>query len=65
MELSASVFVYCKNRGEENTRNQTRFSDLGELEQSAAAFPHDDAVVLSPSILSLIFLSIYVLYAVL
>ncbi|PON87068.1 Basic-leucine zipper transcription factor [Trema orientale] len=36
-------------RGDECSRNQTRFSDLGELEHSAAAFTHDDAVDLSPS----------------
>ncbi|XP_015895683.2 transcription factor TGA2.3 isoform X2 [Ziziphus jujuba] len=46
--LYSHSFIYF--RGEENTRNQTRFSDLGELEQSAAAFPHDDAVVLSPNV---------------
>ncbi|KAM1315058.1 hypothetical protein ACFX13_018989 [Malus domestica] len=35
-------------RRDDSDRNQTRFTDLGELEQSATAFPHDDAVVLSP-----------------
>ncbi|RVW45510.1 Transcription factor HBP-1b(c1) [Vitis vinifera] len=35
-------------RGDESSRNQTRFPDLGELEQSAA-FHHDDAVDLSSS----------------
>ncbi|CBI27049.3 unnamed protein product, partial [Vitis vinifera] len=34
--------------GDESSRNQTRFPDLGELEQSAA-FHHDDAVDLSSS----------------
>ncbi|KAM0970699.1 hypothetical protein ACFX15_018143 [Malus domestica] len=36
-------------RRDDSDRNQTRFTDLGELEQSATAFPHDDVVVLSPS----------------
>ncbi|XP_070669674.1 transcription factor PERIANTHIA-like isoform X2 [Malus domestica] len=36
-------------RRDDSDRNQTRFTDLRELEQSATAFPHDDAVVLSPS----------------
>ncbi|XP_009336601.2 transcription factor TGA2.3 isoform X1 [Pyrus x bretschneideri] len=36
-------------RGDDSDRNQTRFTDLGELEQSATVFPHDDVVVLSPS----------------
>ncbi|BBG94447.1 bZIP transcription factor family protein, partial [Prunus dulcis] len=41
--------VLCKNRGDDTNRNQTRFTDLGELEQSATVFPHDDAVDLIPS----------------
>ncbi|XP_017971464.1 PREDICTED: transcription factor HBP-1b(c38) isoform X2 [Theobroma cacao] len=37
-------------RGEDcNSRHQTRFSDLGELDHPASAFQHDDAVDLSPS----------------
>ncbi|OMP06789.1 hypothetical protein COLO4_07887 [Corchorus olitorius] len=37
-------------RGDDcNSRNQARFSDLGELDHPAAAFHHDDAVDLSPS----------------
>ncbi|XP_021299702.1 transcription factor TGA2.3 isoform X2 [Herrania umbratica] len=37
-------------RGEDcNSRHQTRFSDLGELDHPAPAFQHDDAVDLSPS----------------
>ncbi|KAB2053301.1 hypothetical protein ERO13_A12G169200v2 [Gossypium hirsutum] len=37
-------------RGDDcNSRNQTRFPDLGELDHSAAAFHHDDAFDLSPS----------------
>ncbi|CAL2232245.1 unnamed protein product [Prunus armeniaca] len=36
-------------RGDDTNRNQTRFTDLGELEQSATVFPHDDAVDLIPS----------------
>ncbi|XP_065880569.1 transcription factor TGA2.2 [Euphorbia lathyris] len=35
--------------GEDRTRNQTRFSDLGELDHPAPAFHQDDAVDLSPS----------------
>ncbi|KAL5553484.1 hypothetical protein UlMin_040885 [Ulmus minor] len=35
--------------GDECNRNQTRFSDLGELDHSASAFPRDDAVDLIPS----------------
>lgn len=70
MELSASVSVLLENRGDENSRNETRFSDLGELEQSAAAFTHDDAVVLSSSILSLsliarLYINIYDIYIIL
>ncbi|KAK4410338.1 Transcription factor PERIANTHIA [Sesamum angolense] len=48
--------VYCHShspfylRGEEGGRNGPRFTDLGELEQSAGhAFHHDDAVNLSRS----------------
>ncbi|KAL1551237.1 transcription factor HBP-1b(c38)-like isoform X1 [Salvia divinorum] len=48
--------VYCHSqspfylRGEEGGRNGARFSDLGELEQSAGnGFHHDDAVNLSRS----------------
>lgn len=52
---------YEKNRGDECSRNQTRFSDIGELEHSAAAaFPHDDAVDLSPSIPFALLLYIYI-----
>ncbi|KAG4116490.1 hypothetical protein ERO13_D12G172500v2 [Gossypium hirsutum] len=37
-------------RGDDcNSRNQTRFPDLGELDHPAAAFHHDDAFDLSPS----------------
>ncbi|XP_022725632.1 transcription factor TGA2.3-like [Durio zibethinus] len=37
-------------RGDDcNSRHQTRFSDLGELDHRAAAFHHDDAVDLSSS----------------
>ncbi|CAL8994925.1 unnamed protein product [Prunus brigantina] len=36
-------------RGDDTNRNQTRFTDLGELEQSATVFPHDEAVDLIPS----------------
>ncbi|XWS64332.1 hypothetical protein CRYUN_Cryun06bG0177400 [Craigia yunnanensis] len=36
-------------RDECNSRQQTRFSDLGELDHPAAAFHHDDTVDLSPS----------------
>jgi transcription factor TGA len=51
-----------KNRGEDiNSRNQTRFADLGELHQPAPVFPHDDAVDLSSSIHYLLFLSLAVL----
>ncbi|KAF3431820.1 hypothetical protein FNV43_RR26556 [Rhamnella rubrinervis] len=46
--LYSRSFIYF--RGNEDTRNETRFSDLGELEQSAATFPHDDAVVLSSNV---------------
>jgi hypothetical protein len=45
--------IYVLNRGDGSGRDQTHFTDLGELEQSAAAFHHDDAVDLSPSILFL------------
>ncbi|KAJ7943189.1 Transcription factor like [Quillaja saponaria] len=49
----ANSDLYCHSsfflRGDESSRNHTRFSDIGELEQSAAAFPHDDAVDLSSS----------------
>ncbi|XP_059649462.1 transcription factor TGA2.3-like [Cornus florida] len=47
--------MYCHSPflvlgGDESGRNQTRFADLGELEQSAAGFHHqDDAVDLSTS----------------
>ncbi|XP_012082055.1 transcription factor TGA2.3 isoform X2 [Jatropha curcas] len=45
--------MYCHSsfflRAEDNSRNQTRFADLGELDQSAPAFTHDDAVDLSRS----------------
>ncbi|CAL5350106.1 unnamed protein product [Camellia sinensis] len=43
--------MYCHSsylRGDENARNNMRFADLGELDQSAA-FHHDDAVDLSRS----------------
>ncbi|KAM0993300.1 hypothetical protein FF2_008891 [Malus domestica] len=50
---STNPEFYCHSsfysRGDDSDRNQMRFTDLGELEQSATAFPHDDAVVLSPS----------------
>ncbi|KAJ8760759.1 hypothetical protein K2173_018717 [Erythroxylum novogranatense] len=36
-------------RGQDDRRNQTRFADLGQLDQPASAFPEDDAVDLSPS----------------
>ncbi|KAB1221034.1 Transcription factor PERIANTHIA [Morella rubra] len=36
-------------QGDGSGRDQTRFADLGELEQSAAAFHHEDAVDLSPT----------------
>ncbi|XP_062158513.1 transcription factor TGA2.3 isoform X1 [Alnus glutinosa] len=45
--------LYCHSsyfhRGDGSGRDQTHFTDLGELEQSAAAFHHDDAVDLSPT----------------
>ncbi|XP_038705996.1 transcription factor HBP-1b(c38) isoform X2 [Tripterygium wilfordii] len=45
--------MYCQPsfffRGEDGVRNQNRIVDLGELDQSASAFRHDDAVDLSPS----------------
>ncbi|GAV59176.1 bZIP_1 domain-containing protein/DOG1 domain-containing protein [Cephalotus follicularis] len=50
--------LYCHSsfflRGDDNTRNQTRFVDLGELDQPtvAATFHHDDAVDLSPTSMS-------------
>ena len=47
------LYIYVLNRGDGSGRDQTHFTDLGELEQSAAAFHHDDAVDLSPSILFL------------
>ncbi|KAJ9163364.1 hypothetical protein P3X46_023041 [Hevea brasiliensis] len=44
---------YCHSsfslRGEDGNRNQTRFPDLGDLDQPAAAFHHYDAVDLSSS----------------
>lgn len=49
------LFLCCellKNRGDDT---QTRFADLGELDHSATVFPHDDALDLSPSILSFLF----------
>jgi hypothetical protein len=64
--VSPFLFVFMlggkKNRGEDiNSRNQTRFADLGELHQPAPVFPHDDAVDLSSSIHYLLFLSLAVL----
>ncbi|KAF8033109.1 hypothetical protein BT93_D1876 [Corymbia citriodora subsp. variegata] len=45
--------IYCQAsfflRGDDvMSRNHTRFADLGEFEQSVAAFHHEDAVDLSP-----------------
>ncbi|XVE85959.1 hypothetical protein DITRI_Ditri17bG0133800 [Diplodiscus trichospermus] len=50
----ANPDMFCHSsfilRGDDcNSRQQTRFSDLGELDHAAAAFHHDDAVDLSPS----------------
>lgn len=51
IHFPVSIFLWVLgNRGEDGSRNQTRFADLGELEQPAPAFHHDDAVDLSPSI---------------
>lgn len=51
--LTFWVSVSIGNRGDDcNSRNQTRFPDLGELDHSAAAFHHDDAFDSSPSMLS-------------
>ncbi|XP_057477732.1 transcription factor TGA2.3-like isoform X2 [Actinidia eriantha] len=54
--------MYCHSpfylRGYDSARNQTRFADIGELEQPAAGFHQDDAVDLSRSNLSLYFLSL-------
>ncbi|KAL4609872.1 hypothetical protein ACB092_08G012600 [Castanea dentata] len=51
--VQANPQLYCHSnfflRGDGSGRDQTRFSNLGELEQSAAAFHHDDAVDLSPN----------------
>ncbi|MBA0772987.1 hypothetical protein Gotri_008293 [Gossypium trilobum] len=48
--LTFWVSVSIGNRGDDcNSRNQTRFPDLGELDHPAAAFHHDDAFDLSPS----------------
>ncbi|XP_057477731.1 transcription factor TGA2.3-like isoform X1 [Actinidia eriantha] len=45
--------MYCHSpfylRGYDSARNQTRFADIGELEQPAAGFHQDDAVDLSRS----------------
>ncbi|KAI4357846.1 hypothetical protein L6164_001769 [Bauhinia variegata] len=45
--------LYCDSsfflREDDATRNQTRFHNVQELQQSAAAFQHDDAVDLSSS----------------
>ncbi|XP_019430043.1 PREDICTED: transcription factor TGA2.2-like isoform X2 [Lupinus angustifolius] len=45
--------LYCHSpfllRGDETNRNPPRFSDLGELQHSAAVFQHEDAVDLSSS----------------
>ncbi|XP_030460108.1 transcription factor TGA2.3 [Syzygium oleosum] len=46
--------IYCQAsfflRGDDvMSRNQTRFADFGELQQSVAAFHHEDTVDLSPS----------------
>ncbi|XP_048438331.1 uncharacterized protein LOC108868334 [Pyrus x bretschneideri] len=43
---SHSYFYF---RRDDSDWNQTRFTDLRQLEQSITAFPHNDAVVLSPS----------------
>ncbi|KAL4347539.1 hypothetical protein GQ457_17G016280 [Hibiscus cannabinus] len=46
MFCHSSIFL----RGDDcNSRHQTRFPDLGELDHPAVAFHHDDAVDLSPS----------------
>ncbi|KAE9451060.1 hypothetical protein C3L33_17058, partial [Rhododendron williamsianum] len=52
--IAANSDMYCHSpfylRADESIRNQTRFADLGELEQSAAGFHHDtNAVDLSRS----------------
>ncbi|GMY18323.1 transcription factor TGA2.2 [Fagus crenata] len=51
--VPANPQLYCHSnfflRGDGSGRDQTRFTDLGELEQSAAGFHHDDAVDLSPT----------------
>jgi transcription factor TGA len=57
--VPANPQLYCHSnfflRGDGSGRDQTRFTDLGELEQSAAGFHHDDAVDLSPSILFILY----------
>ncbi|KAK8659233.1 hypothetical protein V6N13_029442 [Hibiscus sabdariffa] len=50
MFCHSSIFL----RGDDcNSRHQTRFPDLGELDHPAVAFHHDDAVDLSPILMFL------------